>query len=89
MDFDVADLEQRLISTLRAVEIERVQQKNFNKGLAEDCRNFLAGLLPLTETEMEFFKQMLDKGEIASALLTADEEMQDRIRRHSLLGWKA
>jgi predicted nucleotidyltransferase component of viral defense system len=89
LDFDIADLEQRLIPTLRALGIERIQQDHFGQGLVEDCSNFLAGLLPFTEAEMEFLNRVLDKGEIAPELLTADTDLQDRIRRHPLLEWKA
>lgn len=39
--------------------------------------------------EMEFLNRVLDKGEITPGLLTADEDLQDRIRRHPLLEWKA
>jgi predicted nucleotidyltransferase component of viral defense system len=89
VDFDIADLEQRLIPTLRAAGIKRIQQDHFGKGLVEDCRNFLAGLLPFAETEIEFLNRILDKGEIASELLTNDVGLQDRIRKHPLLEWKA
>lgn len=89
VDFDIADLEQRLIPTLRAAGIEKTQQDHFGKELIEDCRNFLAGLLPFTEAEMDFLNRVLDKGEIAPELLTADEDLQDRIRRHPPLEWKA
>ena len=89
VDFDIADLEQRLIPTLRAAGIERIQQDHFGKGLVEDCRNFLAGLLPFTKAEMKFLNRVLNEGEIAPELLTTDEDLQDRIRRHPLLEWKA
>ena len=89
VDFDIADLEQRLIPTLRAAGIERMRQDHFGKDLVEDCRNFLAGLLPFTEAEAEFLNRLLDKGEIGPELLTDDEDLQDRIRRHPLLEWKA
>jgi len=89
VDFNIADLEQRLIPTLRAAGIERIQQDHFGEGLVEDCRNFLAGLLPFTEAEMEFLNRVLDKGEIIPELLTDDVDQQDRIRRHPLLEWKA
>jgi len=45
--------------------------------------------LPLTEAEMEFLDRLLDKGEVNPELLTANEDLQDRIRRHPLLEWKA
>jgi len=89
VDFDIADLEQRLMPTLQAAGIERIQQDHFGKGLVEDCRNFLAGLLPFTKEEMEFLNRVLDKGEIGPELLTDDEDLQNRIRRHPLLEWKA
>ena len=89
MDFDIADLEQRLIPTLRALGTDRMPQDHFGKRLVDDCRNLLAGLLPFTEAEMEFLNRILRKGEIAPELLTADEALQDRIRRHPLLEWKA
>ena len=64
MDFDIADLEQRLIP--RSGRRDRKdQQDHFGKGLVEDCRNFLARLLPFTEAEIEFLNRVLDKGEIA------------------------
>jgi hypothetical protein len=89
VDFNIADLEQRLIPTLRAAGIERTKQDHFGESLVEDCRNLLAGLLPFTEAEMEFLNRVLDKGEIGPELLTDDADMQDRIRRHPLLEWKA
>jgi len=38
---------------------------------------------------MEFLDRLLTKGEINPELLIADENLQDRIRRHPLLEWKA
>lgn len=38
---------------------------------------------------MEFLNRVLDKGEIVPELLTIDEDVQDSIRRHPLLEWKA
>jgi hypothetical protein len=89
VDFDIADLEQRLIPTLRASGIESIRKDHFGKGLVEDCRNFLAGLLPFTKSEMEFLNLVLDEGEVTPELLTDDKDLQDRIRRHPLLEWKA
>lgn len=89
VDFDIADLDQKLIPTLRASGIERIQKDHFGKGLVADCRKFLFGLLPFTDSEMEFLNQILDKGKISPELLTDDADLQDRIRRHPLLEWKA
>jgi len=38
---------------------------------------------------MEFLNRVLDKGEIGPELLTDDKELQNRIKRHPLLEWKA
>lgn len=38
---------------------------------------------------MEFLNQVLDKGRITPELLTDDVDLQNRIRRHPLLEWKA
>ena len=89
VDFDIADLDQKLIPTLRAAGIEKIQKDHFGKSLVADCRKILSGLLPFSENEMEFLDQVMDKGKIAPELLTDDADMQDRIRRHPLLEWKA
>ena len=89
VDFDSVDLDQKLIPTLRASGTERIHKGHFGKSLVADCRNFLSGLLPFTKNEMEFLNQVLDKGTIAPEFLTDDADMQDRIRRHPLLEWKA
>ena len=40
-------------------------------------------------SETEFLNLLLDKGEIVPSLLTADKDLQNRIKRHPLLEWKA
>ncbi len=89
VDVDTADLEQKLIPTLRSAGREYIRKDQFGKGLVEDCRNLLAGLLPFTAPEKKFLDRILDMGEIAPELLTGDEALQNRIRHHPLLEWKA
>ncbi|OPY84061.1 MAG: hypothetical protein A4E65_00380 [Syntrophorhabdus sp. PtaU1.Bin153] len=89
VDVDTADLEQKLIPTLRSAGSENIRKDQFGKGLVEDCHNLLAGLLPFTAQEQEFLDRILDRGEIAPEFLTGDEALQNRIRRHPLLEWKA
>ena len=43
---------------LRAAGIERIQQDDFGKGLIEDYRNFLTGLLSFTGMKMEFLNRV-------------------------------
>ncbi len=46
-------------------------------------------MLPFTGPEREFIGRVGDRGEIAPELLTTDQALQDRIRRHPALAWKA
>jgi predicted nucleotidyltransferase component of viral defense system len=57
--------------------------------LIEECRQSLLTILPFSKEETEFLNRLLDEGEISPSLLTDDIGLQDRIRRHPLLAWKA
>jgi len=89
VSLDIENFEQKLLPTLRSTGLEAMQPSLFVKGLVEDCRNGLKNLLPFTTVELEFLNLILDKGEIALELLTSEKDLQDRIRRHPLLEWKA
>jgi predicted nucleotidyltransferase component of viral defense system len=89
VDVDTTDLEQKLLPTLRTAESGEIRNDRFGKRFVEDCRDLLADLLPFTAPEQEFLDRILDRGEILPELLTSDETLQDRIRRHPLLEWKA
>jgi predicted nucleotidyltransferase component of viral defense system len=89
VSLETKDFEQKLLPTLQSKGVDTMRTASFTKGLIEDCRHGLAALLPFRVTEMEFLDLLLDKGEIKPELLTADEGMQDRIKRHPLLEWKA
>jgi hypothetical protein len=89
VDVDPSDLGQKLIPTLRAAGNGDIRKERFGENLVADCRHLLAGLLPFTALEKEFLDRILDRGEIAPELLTGDKTLQDRIRRHPLLEWKA
>lgn len=74
---------------MRSKGVDKISAASFKKGLIEDCHHGLAALLPFTAKEIEFLDQLQNNGEINAELLTADEELQDRIRRHPMLEWKA
>jgi predicted nucleotidyltransferase component of viral defense system len=57
--------------------------------LVAECRDSLSVLLPLRPEEVEFLDLLNDRGEIAPKLLTAEPEMQQRLRDHPGLRWKA
>jgi hypothetical protein len=89
VDADIAELEQKLIPTLRSAGIEKIRKDQFGKGFIKDCRDLLSMLLPFTAPEQEFLDRILDRGEIVAELLTGDEALQSHIRCHPLLEWKA
>lgn len=55
----------------------------------EECREALSAVLPFNDAEREFLDLLLDKGEIDSTILTADEALRNRIQQQPLLEWKA
>jgi len=89
VNLEIKDFEQKLLPMLRSKGAGTMSGAFFIKGLIEDCHQGLAALLPFTAAEMEFLNRLLDRGEIHPELLTADEDLQDRIRKHPLLEWKA
>lgn len=85
-----AEVRSQLIPTLRREALAGVEPADaWVARLVAGCREGLAALLPLSEAEREFLDRLLDHGEVNPALLTADAEMADRIRRHPGLEWKA
>ena len=57
--------------------------------LVAECRERLSVLLPLKEAEIEFLRRLNDQGDIAPELLTGDVGLQETIRLHPGLLWKA
>jgi len=45
-------------------------------------------VLPLIPEEAEFLDRLMERGEIAPALLTGDADLRERIRSHPGLRWK-
>jgi predicted nucleotidyltransferase component of viral defense system len=89
VSLEIKDFEQKLLPTLRSKGADTISAAFFKERLIEDCHHGLAALLPFTAAEMEFLDRLLAKGKINPELLTADENLQDRIRKHPLLEWKA
>ena len=59
------------------------------RALISDCREILSLVLPLTSREREFLDGLNDRGQINPGLLTEDARLQDVIRTHPGLLWKA
>ena len=90
VDFHEKDLRDQLLPLLRRNFVDSVGDVHtWAVRIVEECREKLAYLLPLTDTEMEFLNRLLDHGEIKPSLLTQDENLAERIRHHPMLRWKA
>jgi predicted nucleotidyltransferase component of viral defense system len=89
LDFSPADLARQLVPLLRGPLPGNQEPVKDGARLVEECRRALGVILPFTEPELEFLNILLDKGEIASSLLTSDVELQERINQHPMLEWKA
>jgi len=61
----------------------------WTRQLGRDCRDLLSIVLPLEANEREFLDRLNDRGEIAPELLTDDPRLQEVIRAHPGLLWKA
>lgn len=90
VDFDPAELTRLLIPTLDTHAIQgQGSPAEFGARLVRECRDGLSMVLPFNNAEREFLDLLLDKGEIDSTILTADETLQKRIQQQPLLEWKA
>ena len=90
VNFEVDELSNQLLPLLRIRSAEEDQSPaSYGKRLVQECRDRLSVVLPFTESETEFLNILLDKGKIVPSLLTSDKDLQNRIRQHPLLEWKA
>ena len=89
VDFDPVELTRSLIPTLDARAIQEQSPADFGARLVRECREGLSMVLPFNDAERKFLHLLLDRGEIDSTLLTADETLQKRIQQQPLLKWKA
>ncbi len=86
---DPADAQSQLVPTLRGSLTTGRDARTLAAELVAECRERLAVVLPLRNHEMEFLTLLNERGVIAPELLTADEAMQQTIREHPALVWKA
>lgn len=87
---DAEELARQLVPTLRVGAIRKEgRSAEYGRKLVRECREALSAVLPFAKAEREFLNLLLEEGKIDPSLLTADTELQDRIRRHPLLEWKA
>lgn len=86
IDFDSAELENKLIPVLNQKEL---QQGAWTTQLVHKCQEAMSNILPFSKAERAFLDLLLDKGEIDPSLITEDVVMQQKICSHPGLLWKA
>lgn len=84
------DVDRRLIPMLRAdIAPARRQISMWTQQLVAECKDLLAVVLPLEDPERQFLDALNDRGEIIPELLTDAAHLQNLIRTHPGLLWKA
>lgn len=87
---DPREVDQQLVPLLRAgAAPARAEIAAWSERLVTECRDRLSAVIPLRAEETEFLERLNERGEIAPELLTAEAEMQQRLRGHPGLRWKA
>jgi len=87
---DPKEVERQLIPVLRSGAVpprDRIAQ--WSAQLVADCRELLSVVLPLAPTERDFLDRLNGCGEIIPELLTDELHLQDLLRMHPGLLWKA
>lgn len=85
-----ADVDAQLVPMLRKdVRPQKHEVDVWTNALIQEAHRLLSILLPLTEQEREFLEQLNGNGEIVPELLTNDPAMQEVIRGHPGVNWKA
>ena len=85
-----ADVDAQLVPMLRKdLRPQKHEIDDWTNALIQEAHQLLSILLPLTEQEREFLEQLNGNGEIVPELLTNDPAMQEVIRGHPGVNWKA
>lgn len=86
---DPRELENQLIPVVRSEFLAKQKVGDWAAAMIAECRDRLGAVLPMSADEIAFLNRILDYGEIKPELLTADDQIAERIRTHPLLQWKA
>lgn len=87
---DPREVDQQLVPLLRPGRAPaRADLAAWSGQLVAECRERLGAVLPMRGAEIDFLDQLNDRGEIVPELLTSDAAMQQILREHPGLRWKA
>jgi predicted nucleotidyltransferase component of viral defense system len=85
-----ADVDAQLLPMLRNdMRPKKHEVGAWTDALIKEARSLLSVVLPLTRSEHEFLERLNGNGEIIPELLTNDPAMQEVIRGHPGVNWKA
>ena len=87
MKFDLSQFKAQLIATLPAGSITLSPEEYLNK-LISECREKLDIILPFSDSEKNFLKEVNFTGNIYPEMVSEDESMQMNIRNQPMLAWK-
>ena len=85
--FDLSQFKAQLIATLPAGSITLSPEEYLNK-LITECRGKLDIILPFSDSEKNFLKEVNFTGNIYPEMVSEDESMQMNIRNQPMLAWK-
>ena len=90
LDLNPTDVERMLVPTVQPGIVDEAGGASvwIDKMISE-TREGLAGLVPLSDSDLSFLDALLGRGEIRAELLTTDPTLQEKIRSHPMLHWKA
>jgi len=84
------DAESELFPLLRRDLVpSRSDVAGWCREMIDHCRKNLSAVLPYEPHEVEFLEAIQERGEIQPELLTSETDLQQRIRTHPALRWKA
>lgn len=80
---DLKELKRQLIPVLRTRDLAaKKDDEQMLSNLIADCKKFVAPLFPLSSAEHDFIATLREKGVIAADLLTSDNVLVEKIRKH-------
>ena len=90
IDFDASELRSQLLPTLREEYSRQIKDADvWARELIDDCRSAMAGVLPLSQSEIDFLDRLLDHGKIDAASITDDKDLAGHVANHPMIKWKA
>ncbi|MEJ2293006.1 MAG: nucleotidyl transferase AbiEii/AbiGii toxin family protein [Deinococcales bacterium] len=87
---DPSEVGRQLVPVLREGLAPAAQEVGaWTRELVAGCRQLVGALLPLRANEREFLDALNGRGEVVPELVTADADLQQVLRSHPPLLWKA